>query len=184
MVVTALARLPREYRFYRGREAEIRSETATVLDRLSIDVEGARLLEIGPAVGYSLDVFRERGALPRFVERHPAFVVACWARGHRGRRLDAIRHRDKLRGYDIVYVRGSITPSNFGGGDDFADWLHSVSAATVVLSPWINGAIPDWFTDTLAGNGYQPTGWIDGYSVPGIYPQAWVRHHPKQGSVG
>jgi len=175
-MLAAALRAPAEFRFYRDRESESLLQTATLIICLGLELDGRRLLELGPGVGAALDLFRAHGAQTRFIERHPLFALECARRRHRGRCFDFIRHRDRLRpDYDIIYARGSITPANFDGAEDLTDWLAHLEAPTVILSPWIKGPPPDWFTDTLRSVGFRSSGWIDGYSVPDIYPDAWIR---------
>jgi hypothetical protein len=171
-----LAETPLELRKEWKRDPDKRQETTRLLEHLALGLQGKRVLELGPGTGASLQVFRDWGAECRFVERHPAYGAACRIRGFRGIRADFIREPERLPdGFDVLYLRGSITCANFAEPDSFSSWLEHIGslASTLLICPWVPREPEPWFASALMARGCRPLQ-VQGHNEP-IYPTTWVR---------
>jgi hypothetical protein len=190
---------PAEFLHYRGLAREKRVEVEALLAELRLDVVGLRVLDLGPAHGDSLDVFRERGAAScSFVERDAVFHAYNRLKGFEGHRFDLIGDLDRLAGsgFELVYAKGSVNPTSFRmrGERGLRRWLAAARAATaphatLVIAPWApvlarDGVDGHWFTRTLLEDGFEALPWIDGHNAEGIYPVTFVRRGHLAGRLG
>jgi hypothetical protein len=174
-ITDALA-APKELAFYWRIAPVTRAETRDLLGSFDVDLKDRTVLDLGPAIGSSLAVFRERGARCSFIERHPLFYAACRSRGFAGKLGDFLRHPELIEGaLDVVYVRGSVSPSSFATEADLRSWVTDVKARTdwLFLCPWLGAPAPSWFGPVL--DELLEPHQILGVSTP-IYPFTWVAH--------
>jgi hypothetical protein len=93
-----------------------RRDLAYFLDAVSINLEGARFLDVGPGYGSALDVARERGAISaEFVDYDPFVFAFNRLKGHVGTRLDVRRELANLapRQYELVWLKATFNADRF-----------------------------------------------------------------------
>jgi hypothetical protein len=137
-----------------------------------MNLEDRHVTDLGPGNGASLSVFRSRGAKTYFVERNPALYFACRLRGFQGRLGNFLVSPRPVPHADIIYVRGSITASNFDSRDHLASWLDALGGSLHILCPMDSHTQPPkWFGDLLDERYARVA--ILGYQPP-LYPHTWV----------
>ena len=130
---SVLSRTANEPFFYWRIEPVTRSQTSDLLNYLELEVAGRRVADLGPGNGASSSALRARGAETYFVEKNPVLYAYRRLRGFHGRLGDFLTE-PLLPETDVLYVRGSITGSNFRSRSTLVSWLDSRPARTTSLA--------------------------------------------------
>ena len=118
--------------------------------------EPLTFLDLGPGVGYSLDVARELGHKTYFVDRDIFISKYCENKGHNLISMDYFELPLKDIGhFDYVLSRGSLNvdmmnETNFHI-DLFLNWLVNLGKHIVVLPTWNKGPMIDGNDYTCVG---------------------------------
>jgi hypothetical protein len=161
---------------YRRLEPSKRRETSWLIERIGIDLVGARVLDLGPGYGSALAEMRTHGAQCHFIERDVFFYGICRMRRFTGRLDDFVQRPTFGAGFAFMFAKGSVNPGSFRDKDHLREWLESARQATrvIALCPWVGTGEPAWFTDTLSDYGFaEVAGWRDSRN-PEIYPKMWL----------
>lgn len=166
---------PRQLLHYWRIEPVTRSETAALLDALTLELDGRAVVDLGPATGGTMVEFRKRGARCSFIERHPACYAACRLRGFPGVLGDFLAKPSLLLGepLDIVYARGSVTGWSWQEPDQLAAWLLDLARSRVAcICPYRPFDGPGWMGDVFSECGFHPVQ-VLGNATP-LYPFTWL----------
>jgi hypothetical protein len=160
---------PQHFLFYRDFSSTGRSrqEMTAVLDHLNLqDMRFLNCLDVGPAYGDSLDIWKERGAREcAFIERDPWFVAHNRFKGFHGWYLNHLFGLKKLprRHFDFIWCRGGISSRSvhFRIFRSLALhlWLGSLEklakpGARIVVCPHFGCKYEDWVRKTFTARGY------------------------------
>jgi len=123
-------------------------EFLTFVDEIGINLEGKRVLEIGPGYEDVLDICRERGAKTiDFIDYDPFFFTYNSLKGFRGYHIDHRVSLMRLKGkiYDFIWIKGSVAGDYFVipgklGLRWFSSWLAKLDSLSssdhqIVITP-------------------------------------------------
>jgi SAM-dependent methyltransferase len=192
---------------YEAWDETSRRDIAAALDALSIDLRGARFLDIGPGYGSALDVARERGAAcSDFVDYDPFVCAFNNLKGHSGRRIDARRGLSKLvpSRYEFIWMKATFSADRFvdrhqrGPGflSLYPDLETILSDLDRLIAPLGRVVFcPHWATRSgqrvvrdvrdssvavcLQRRGYRALPWIDGHNQEPMYPITFTKAAPS-----
>ena len=190
---------PADFLFYERLSAQKRIEVASLLNHIGFSLAGKRAMDLGPAFGDSLDIFRERGASNCcFVECEPFFYTFNRLKHFEGRRLDYIKHLDRIPPgpYDLIWAKGAVSHMEFTFSRSLLEvraswgkaacqrWVRRLqdlvrTDGVVVLCPWwpndgtrrsTQNVMDHWFTSTLVRLGFEPLPFLPGHNKEPEYP--------------
>ena len=125
------------------REEANRGKFRSLFKTLNTDLVGKDFLDLGPALGHSLEVAHSLGARCEFVEYEPYLAYYNTLKGFNGYVFDYVKENlEQLpQRYDFILSRGSINADIFnrnGYRVRFPDWLtgvESLSRGDIVICP-------------------------------------------------
>jgi len=135
---------PQEFLRYQAKSPQKRLEFDSVIGKLGLNLEGLKVLDIGPGYGDSLDVCYERGARSiEFVEIDSFFFtynrLKRFTRGYRVNHLTGLGRLGPGK-FDLVWIKGSVSADLFIAKNEFGirDLLPShwrAQLRSLALSP-------------------------------------------------
>lgn len=165
---------------YQRNSPQNRLDFQSFVSELGLNLKGIKFLDIGPGYGDSLDICYERGAkCIEFVDIDPFVFTHNRLKGFtKGYRVNLLTELNKLDPgkYDLIWVKGSISPDFFISinklkikGLSLSHWLAELEklaspTCRIIICPFwqadinnkrnIEDVEHNWFTETMIIKGY------------------------------
>jgi hypothetical protein len=124
------------------------------------DLKHKSFLDLGPGVGWSLDVARELGARTTFVDRDIFITKYCENKGHKGIHLDFFQLPIKNIGrYDLILSRGSFNVDMMNRTNfpihQLIGWMILTGRNIIVIPTWDKGELVEGEDYTCVGEHFE-----------------------------